>query len=68
MTYMTAMNDAGLLREYAAQTFGHYLIAGGSPETARRFDGVVRRLAALTGLERRRIVRNLRADAEFFMP
>jgi hypothetical protein len=59
-----AWNDAGLLREYTARRYRSFLCFGGSLDTARRFEGCVRRLRALTGLDRYVLVRDLTEDAD----
>lgn len=64
MTYYRAMNDAGLLREYAVETFLRDLLGTSSLESYRALQRVLARMAQLTGLAPSDILADLRADAE----
>ena len=59
-----AWNDAGLLREYAAERFHSFLIYGGGGETYRRFCRVVGRISELAGIDPEQVITNLRDEAE----
>lgn len=58
-----AWNDAGLLRDYAARTYGRFILDGGSLAVAVRYRRAVCRLSALTGRPFDAVAADLRQDA-----
>lgn len=62
ITFRQAYNDAGYLREYIARRFGNILIHGGMGDTYFRAMKLVKRIAGLTGLTQKQILKQVKTD------
>lgn len=55
-------NDAGLLREYVVEHYGHCLTYGAGSQVFWRAERLTRRIAKLTGLPFEQVLTDIRND------